>query len=635
MLQKLVSINKTSWRIHTRMLLCTLFLTGLITIPLSLIHDMKWISPVSATLIMNSDELIIDENMNHTIANIERFQEYTLEKDIRMKENATLFIGNINGSILIKGDIIVERNATISLVKIRGSISVRADIIVEKDSSLFLVGDNVRKDPPFGFQISGNIVLKENSAFMLNSVPIEFNQKKDYEFAMIANNSEVHLMDTVIVSRRMFNITFYQNSFGTINALRKVVGFRTPTLRFMDSSLGEISDIELEARSGHIEAYDSSSITLTNSKLISGIKLYQSATIHLNMSGSTTNPIPTIQVFDTSNLHVYDSKVELLVSYNFSEVNTVNSVIQVANAFDDSKMNMHETKIANALLAYESSSIVMNSSRSELISYFYGNSTAKILGSELSMLSFFDYAKTNTHETKIALLKLSENVVLNASNSEIGSMSVEYNSVRTTIRNLTPKFFEYWILKLEPQNITQNDGYAPEIQIENTQIFGIGFRFNGQSDALIDNSEIENLHVTDSSNVQLLGNSTIDSYTIEEPAKIQITGIHIDVINPQGKGLSGTNVTLLLDDTTIEHGITNTDGLVSFTDNYLVDSYTVIAEWNTHSTQESVELLGKPITITLSLPIPWWQNNWYVILIPAVLIVLFLVVLIRRQTKAK
>jgi len=641
MLQKLSSIKKTSWGKHTRKLLCTLVLTGLITIPFPFIYDLQWICPVSALMIMedesmNADTLIIDENMNYTVANIERFQEYRIEEDIRMKENATLFLSNINGSISITGDIIIEKNATISLSGIYGTISVRADIIVEKDASLLLMGKKVRMTPPFGFQISGNILLEENSTFTLHSIPIVFNQRKNYEYTIIANNSKVHLMDTVIVSLRMFNLTFYQYSRVTINALKKVTGFRTPALKFMDDSHGEISDIELEYRSGFIEAYNSSSITLINVKPESGIKLYQSATIHVNVSGSVTSPIPVIQAFDTSNLHVHGAIAKSLEAHNSSEVTIVDSKIDIVKAFDNSKISMHETKITNVLQAYASSNIAMNNSNSEWISYFFGNSTAKILGSEFSILSVSEYAKINTHEAKIALLELSENAVLNVSNSEISSVLIEYNSVSGAIQNLRPKFYEHWNLKLESQNITQKDGYAPEILFENTQIHkGISFRFNGQSDVTINNSEIENLHVTGSSSVQLLGNSTIDSYTIQETAKIHTTSIHINIIDIHGKSLSGTDVTLLLNDTVIEHGITNTDGSVSFTNNYLVDKYIVIAKWNNYSTQESVELLGKPITITLSLPAPWWQTYWYVILITAAVVALFLVVVVWKKTKAR
>ena len=631
MLQKLFSKNKTSWRKHAKKLLYTLFLIGVVTIPLSFIHDSLLISSVSAS---STDTLIIDENMNYTITDIERFQKVIIKKDIRMKENATFFLDNINGSILITGNILVEKNATISLNTIHGTMSVKGDIIVENDASLFLIGKRVRMAPPFGFQISGNILLEENSAFTLKSVPIEFDQKKNYEYGISANNSRVYLMDTVIISRRIFNLTFYQNSLVTINALTEVSGFRTPTLKFMDNSRGEISEVKLEYRSGYIEAYDSSSITLINVNPKSGIKLYHSATIHVNMSGSTMYPIPMMQAFDTSNLHVHSSKAKLLEARESTDVTIVDSEINIVNAFDNSKISMYETEIETALQACASSNIIMNNSNSELVTYFFGNSTAKIIDSELSMVNIFDYAKISTHETKIELLELSENAVLNASNSEIGSILLEFSSVSSTIQNLRPKFFDHWNLKLESQVITQNDGYAPEILFDNTEIQkGISFRFNGQSNVTIDNSEIEHLHVTGSSSVQLSGNSTIGTYTIEETARIHITYIHINVVDTHGKALSGTDVTLLLNDTVIEHGITNADGSVSFTHNYLVNEYIVIAKWNNHSTQESVALLGKDITITLSLPASWWQTYWYAIFITAALIVLFLVTLIWKQKK--
>jgi hypothetical protein len=293
------------------------------------------------------------------------------------------------------------------------------------------------------------------------------------------------------------------------------------------------------------------------------------------------------------------------------------------------------------------------------------NSTATISNSTItSYLSLHDSANVSVSNSWIRFLQVTNFAYVSVSNSIIDyALSADYSAV-VSVSNCTlnrllavrsesvvcsiadlriDQHVDFWDYYINTSLAVAPGGYAPTVNIINTNLHWWQFSFNGATNATIVNSEITYLHSYYYSRVWLT-NSTVSHIQYHLEGQVYVSWyLDVHVVDSIDQEVPSANVTAIYPNVTVAESkladangwtrLTLMEKMMNATGEYPIGNYTVEATYSIYSDATTVNMTGnQQITLTLEgFVIPEFPSF---LILPLFMIITLLAVIIYRRKQS-
>ena len=518
------------------------------------------------------------------------------------------------------------------------------------------------------------------STFTLTNSFINVSGVKTDLFRILAENSSQVYLNNMRIEVDNLRVT---NSSATLSNAKVTIFFAeiNANANFSGSTVGQSLVLATNA-SARADNSTLTGVTVTNAtayitkSTVAGLKAYGNANLTLeNCSAQWGTAISTVRVYDETQIFIYKSEFLNFASYNSSEA-VLEKVRSVGSAsfvrtYGQSKLKVNNSEqieyfylngnstvsITNTtsrnILAWENSNVSLSkvivredlsifdnvfSRFTQIRSYqrfaISGYATTLISNSNLTIVDTWDASDFSVSNSSITSLTIAAFSNVEIVNSLINELKLQARSIKGNFSGFSSTSIGYWnIMQNNSLQLNPPGAVMPNLTLRNTQIPRyFSLEFSGTSDIHITNAKLYYVGAFDNTVIRML-NSTMETYDAEglnakiyshlyftflvtNPQKVPIAGATIKIIDSNGAILdSGTTDVngvfkseKLLEGSIISNGKTVERSLIieASKDNYFTRRLTA-------------EYTGADTTLELPIPLPWWQEYWYLIVVYVVL----------------
>jgi hypothetical protein len=359
--------------------------------------------------------------------------------------------------------------------------------------------------------------------------------------------------------------------------------------------------------------YNHSTITVSGSaeKISCDFNDYSYGFVNVKSTGAVD-----INVRNFGNIIIQDSdRIRQIFLDNYCKAYVLNSVLQVIYAKDHSEIYMANSQVTSYLGISDYVSMDM---KKAVITLIETRDMSKIMVSSDSILKTFMIE--NSSKASI-------------SDSTIGEISIQLNSVQANFSGIRPKQFSTWDINANATLYIKDGGRSPSVSLTKTTILNEwNFLINGDSTLEFTDCRLNTFEACEDSTINFY-NTTANYISLRDSCQMQVYW-YLDV-----KAQNGTVVSVI-DENNQEKSINVTNNearLVLFekslnaTETINKNKYTINTEYNGQRQQQNI-ILTSNILYDLIQP-SWIETNWHIIVIITVIGILASGLIYRRIRK--
>jgi hypothetical protein len=493
------------------------------------------------------------------------------------------------------------------------------------------------------------------------------------------NSSQVHLrhIRTVVKNLRisdssatLFN-AMVESFFAEISANVNLSGSTVTTSFVLATSASALADNS--TLTGVTITNATASITRTT---VAGLKAYGNTNLTIeDCNAQWGAAISTVRVYDQTQISISKSEMLNLASYNSSDakLEKVRSVgsSSFVSSYGQSTLNVNNSVQTDYFyLSDNSTASITNTTTRKILAWKYSNfslskvvvredlslfdnvfsritqirnyqrfstsgySIASISNSNLTIVSTWDTSTFSISNSSITSLLIAASSNVEITNSTMNELRLQAHSIQGTFKGLNSASIAYWnIMENNSLQLNPLGGIMPNLTLRNTQIpRHFSLEFSGTSNVNIINARLYYVGALENTVIKML-NSTMETYDVEGLNAKIYSHLYLAflVVTPQNAPIQGATINIIdLNGTTIESGTTDVNGI--FRSAKLLEATIIgngrtierslmveVSKDNYFARSPSAKFTGGDTIVELPIPLPWWQEYWYLVVVYIVL----------------
>lgn len=526
---------------------------------------------------------------------------------------------------------------TRSFINVTGIKSALFRIFAEDSSQVYLNKINIALQNLRITNSSATLVNAQVSSFFAQiNAKANFSKSIVRESFVLATNASARAENSTLTRVAVTNATAYI----TKTTIAGLQAFGNASLVIEDCGA------QAGAAISTVKIYNQTKISISRSELLNFVSYNTSEAIleKVRSVGSAS----FIATYGKSRLTVNNSdQTDYFFLSDNSTVSITNATVRKILAWKNVNFSLSKVVVREDLSIFDN--VLSHISQTRIYQRFAisGYSSTLISNSNLTITSTWDASMFSISNSTIASLLIAESSNVEINNSLINELLLQARSIKGIFKGFNSTFITYWnIMQNNSLEVNPLSGVMPNLTLRSTQTPRyLSLEFSGTSNINITNAKLYYVGALENTIIRML-NSTMKTYDVEGLnakiyAHLYFTFL---IVTPQNAPIAEATVKIIdLNGTIVESGTTDANGI--FKSNKLLevviigDKRTIeesllieVSKGSYFARAPTAQFTGGDTVVELPIPLPWWQEYWYLIVVYVVLALFVTSMIILKKT---
>ncbi|NWF86248.1 hypothetical protein HXY32_00290 [Candidatus Bathyarchaeota archaeon] len=524
-----------------------------------------------------------------------------------------------------------------SFINVTGIKSALFRIFAENSSQVYLNKINIALQNLRITSSSATLVNAQVSSFFAQvNAKANFSKSTVRESFVLATNASARVENSTLTGVVITNATAYI----TKTTIAGLQAFGNASLVIEDCGA------QAGAAISTVKIYNQTKISISRSELLTFASYNTSeATLEKVRSVGSASFIAT---YGKSRVIVNNSEqADYFYLSDNSTVSISNTTTRKILAWENANFSLSKAVVREALSIFDNVFSLITQTRIYQRFAISGYSSTLISNSNLTITSTWDTSIFSISNSSIAFLLIAESSNVEINNSLINELRLQARSIKGIFKGFNSAFITYWnIMQNNSLEINPLSSMMPNLTLRSSQIPRyFSLEFSGTSNINITNAKLYYVGALENTIIRML-NSTMETYDVEGLnakiyAHLYFTFL---IVTPQNAPIAEATVKIIdVNGTIVESGTTDVNGI--FKSNKLLEAVTIgdkrtieesllieVSKDSYFARAPSAQFTGGDTRVELPIPLSWWQEYWYLIVVYVVLALFVTSMIILKKT---